>query len=608
MPPSAPPPASIYRYGRAELDTGAFLLRVDGRVQACPARALRLLQLLCSAPGRLFQRDELIAVLWPQRRLVSDESLSQVIFKLRTALGADGERIVTVRGAGVRLDAQVTTAPSPVVAAAPAGDVAHAEDVAHADTDDADDADASLPPVTPAPASATPAAAAASPARRRVVALLGAGLLLAAAVLLGLRYRAAPAPADLHLAGWGFGAQQIHAARPDTAALLDQALAADALGDRPRAQVVLAALHDADPATPLPALLLAVWRAGSGDRNDAQRWIARAQPRATASGDALVGAWLQLADAFVRGQSADILAALSALLDRRPDAWILRYARAQVRLQRGQPDAALDDLRRIDVATLADRRSEDVLASRAALGDRTGAEAAYARLDPRVNPVGYAGVGALLAWSADDRPRARAGFVATAALAVRENRDDWAMRAQLLAAVLAVDAHDTADARRRAAEAATRARDRHETLVALDAQLMLAQIAALDHDADGVAAALQGAADAAAQSRDAAWIGIVRAVALRLGGDAPAPPGGDETDLAAQGVAPLLAARLALRDGGIERARALYAQAAPPPAFLREEYALLARELGLPPSPPVRGDAPGPPYFRFVTRLAAPQG
>uniref|UniRef100_UPI002147EEFC winged helix-turn-helix domain-containing protein n=1 Tax=Tahibacter caeni TaxID=1453545 RepID=UPI002147EEFC len=105
--PSNPPPAVSYRFGQVEFDTGAFQLRTAGEVQNCPARALRLLQLLCAAPGRLFAREELIAALWPGRRLVSDESLSQVIFKLRNALGADAGRLVSVRGAGLRLEGPV---------------------------------------------------------------------------------------------------------------------------------------------------------------------------------------------------------------------------------------------------------------------------------------------------------------------------------------------------------------------------------------------------------------------------------------------------------------------------------------------------------------------
>lgn len=619
MPPTASP-AQVYRFAAVEFDAGAFQLRVAGLPRHCPARVLRLLQLLCAAPGRLFQRDELIAALWPQRQLVSDESLDQVVFKLRTALDADAACLVTVRGAGLRLDAEVTATPSSVLAAGSGEGPGESHDDAAgttlpnaaADSVDSDatlsDGDAALAVAAISAAPSERALPAQPPAptrgiyalRRWHFALLLAGIIAVAGAFQLWRVQAQQRDAAA-LRAWGFEASQVHAARADTAERLRAALAADASGDRAQAQVTLTAIHNNDAQTPLPALLLSAWRAGAGDRAGAEQWLAAARPRVAASNDVETMTWLDLAQALAQGQSNAMLASLSALLERRTDAWILRHIRAQLRHQRAQPEAALEDLQRIAVVALTDRRLEDVLATRAALGDRAGAEAAYARLDARAQPVGHAAVGALLAWSAGDLVRARQGFAETAVLARRENRDDWVLRAELLAAALAFEAGDANDARQRIAEAAARARETRETLSLVDAELMLAQIAAAANERTDCQAALTRALAAAVQSGDAAWEGLVEVVALRLGQAMPALHVTQDSDLMSQGLATLRQARLALRDGERERATMLYRHAPAPLPLLSEEYAMLARDLELPWSLPQRPNPPSPPYFRLIT-------
>lgn len=660
---SSPPSAWRYRFGQVEFDADAFQLRVAGELQNCPARSLRLLQLLCAAPGRLFAREELIAALWPGRRLVSDESLSQVIFKLRGALGGDGERLVSVRGAGLRLEAEVTAAlagkatpeiagsrPDPseaidhaiadagttvaaaaeeaasdVRAAQPADSPQHAAGAgaavtAAALTDAAAVADAAGPGILAPTSSLVVAASPAAPAveshlrislRRSRRLFLFAALLLVVAVVATLwaaRPPAAP-PVDWTAArAWGFAADNLHASRPETAAHFVQALAADAAGDRARAQVLLAALHDGDAATPLPALLLTVWRANAGDRAQAAQWLQQARSRATTAPDALVAAWLTMAQAFADGRSVDVKAAIGALLDLRPDAWILRYAVAQLLHQRGQDELALAELRRIEVAALDDRRCEDLLALRAALGDAAGVRAVLQRLDARRNPVAMAALNALLAYGSGDVAQARRAFVDTAELARRGNRDDWALRAPLLAAALAFEQDDVAEARRRIDDALAQAREKRETLSVLDAHLMLAQVERRQGDTVARDAALERAAAEARRSGDPLWPSLVRIVALRLGGDVPDVQPADDADLVARDIAPLLQLRLALRDGDTTRAMALLQDGAGGQAsLLAEEWALAAAELGQPWPPLRRRDPPVMPYFRLMawTSLAS---
>ncbi|WP_386070912.1 winged helix-turn-helix domain-containing protein [Tahibacter sp. UC22_41] len=668
MSPS-PPSAPRYRFGQVEFDADAFQLRTAGELQNCPARALRLLQLLCAAPGRLFAREELIAALWPGRRLVSDESLSQVIFKLRSALGADGERLVSVRGAGLRLEGPVAvnaatagpvdaaeaevrsrsarrevagaraadadTEAGPTMAAAEAaehvtadggaaqsldlrqhvadaGTTDSATAIAAAITDTSAASDANAPnTAAPVPSPAI-AASSAAPAvesdlrislRRSRRLFLVAALLLVVAVVATLwaaRQPAAPAVDWTAARAWGFAADNLHASRPETAARFAQALAADAAGDRARAQVLLAALHDGDAATPLPALLLTVWRASAGDRTQAAQWLQQARTRAAAEPDALVAAYLTMAQAFAEGRSVDIKAAIGALLDLRPDAWILRYAAAQLLHQRGQDELALAELCAIDVAALDDRRIEDLLALRAALGDAAGVRAVLRRLDAQRNPVATAALGALLAYGSGDVTQARRAFADTAELARRGNRDDWALRAALLAAVLAFEQGDLAEARHRVDDALAQAREKRETLSVLDANLMLAQVAHRQGDTTARDTALERAAAEAHLSGDPVWPSLVRIVALRLDGDAPDVSPADDADLATRDVVPLLRLRLALRDGDAARAIALLQSADRQASLFAEEWALAAAELGQPWPPLRRRDPPVMPYFRLM--------
>ncbi len=651
---SSLPSAVSYRFGQVEFDTGAFQLRAAGVAQNCPARALRLLQLLCASPDRLFAREELIAVLWPGRRLVSDESLSQVIFKLRTALGADGERLVSVRGAGLRLEGPVAADASPAGSAAlpataaaagparpsavdlvPAGDDAGTASGAEVLRDGAtgDDTDpagtpaaaAAIPPPGPAPVAAVdapvPTVSARSPPasphappveshlrismRRGRRLFLIAAALLVAAVVATLRLAAVPTVDWTPARGWGFSADNLHASRPETAARFLQALVADAAGDRARAQVLLAAIHDGDATTPLPALLLTIWRAGAGDRGQAAQWLQQARTRAAAEPDALIAAYLTLAQAFADGRSIDSKAAIGALLDLRADAWILRYAVAQLLHQRGQDELALQELRKIPVTALDDRRTEDLLALRAALGDAAGVRSVLRQLDARRNPVATAALGALLAYGSGDVAQARRAFDDTAELARRDDRDDWALRAPLLGAALAFEQNDVADARRRLDEALARAREKREPLSLLDANLMLAQVAQRQGDTATRDAALDRAAAQARDSGDTLWPSLVRIVALRLGGDAPDAPPGDDADLVARDIAPLLQLRLALRDGDTARAAALLQGGADRQAgLLAEEWALAAAELGRPWPPLRRRDPPVMPYFRLMAWAA----
>lgn len=83
----------IYRFRSFELDTRESSLRLNGeRVETQP-KVLDALRLFVENPGRLLTREELLARLWPGV-IVGEESLTQVVRKLRQILGDDPQQSV----------------------------------------------------------------------------------------------------------------------------------------------------------------------------------------------------------------------------------------------------------------------------------------------------------------------------------------------------------------------------------------------------------------------------------------------------------------------------------------------------------------------------------
>lgn len=80
---------------------------MDGQLCACSRKVFELLLALCRSGDRVSTRDELIEALWPGGQVVSDESLTQAIFRARAVLGRHADLIRTMRGTGLRIDAPV---------------------------------------------------------------------------------------------------------------------------------------------------------------------------------------------------------------------------------------------------------------------------------------------------------------------------------------------------------------------------------------------------------------------------------------------------------------------------------------------------------------------
>ncbi|HJU38888.1 MAG TPA: winged helix-turn-helix domain-containing protein, partial [Tahibacter sp.] len=101
----------VYRFANVVVDVARQQLWVDAAEVACQPQAFRLLVMLCEARGGLVSRQALFERLWPGGQEIGDTALTQLIWRLRGALGPAAEAIKTVRRGGVRLDADVCVDP-----------------------------------------------------------------------------------------------------------------------------------------------------------------------------------------------------------------------------------------------------------------------------------------------------------------------------------------------------------------------------------------------------------------------------------------------------------------------------------------------------------------
>ncbi len=185
------------RFGRFVFDAAECLLFCeDERVPLSP-KVLETLALLLERRGHVVSKQEFMQTLWPDT-FVEESNLTQNIFILRKTLGttdAGRQYVETVPKRGYRISTVVEEFP-PCVVAAPAGvptevtsppPPAMVPGMARPPAGPATNAAGPLPVL---PTSVDAAALPSDPARRRLrlpIAVLGAGLLATAAVLLRLR-------------------------------------------------------------------------------------------------------------------------------------------------------------------------------------------------------------------------------------------------------------------------------------------------------------------------------------------------------------------------------------------------------------------------------------
>ena len=76
---------------------------MNGAPLSLTAQEYRLLLLLVSQAGRVWERGQLLQALWDDGgAFVEDNTLTVTVKRLREKLGPEGGRVVTVRGIGYR--------------------------------------------------------------------------------------------------------------------------------------------------------------------------------------------------------------------------------------------------------------------------------------------------------------------------------------------------------------------------------------------------------------------------------------------------------------------------------------------------------------------------
>jgi DNA-binding winged helix-turn-helix (wHTH) protein len=98
------------RFGYYEFDAARRRLSRQGTPVHLTPLAFTLLERLITGAPRVFTKQELHALLWPDS-FVSDASLTSLIKELRRAMD-DRDLITTVHGVGYRFDGEILPAPS----------------------------------------------------------------------------------------------------------------------------------------------------------------------------------------------------------------------------------------------------------------------------------------------------------------------------------------------------------------------------------------------------------------------------------------------------------------------------------------------------------------
>jgi len=93
----------VLRFGRLEIDPGAYEVRLAGEPRPLTSHQFALLVLLARNAGRVLSRDTIMDMLKSERLEAFDRSIDVHISRIRAAIEDDPKkprRVITVRGAG----------------------------------------------------------------------------------------------------------------------------------------------------------------------------------------------------------------------------------------------------------------------------------------------------------------------------------------------------------------------------------------------------------------------------------------------------------------------------------------------------------------------------
>jgi two-component system, OmpR family, response regulator RegX3 len=115
VPPSARLPgmrsrikrARVYEKGRLRIDYGAYEVVVDGQPVHLSLREFELLCFFVATPNRVFDRTQIINLVWGRDTAIAPRTIDVHVRRLRVRLERDEahpELIVTVHGVGYKFD------------------------------------------------------------------------------------------------------------------------------------------------------------------------------------------------------------------------------------------------------------------------------------------------------------------------------------------------------------------------------------------------------------------------------------------------------------------------------------------------------------------------
>jgi two-component system alkaline phosphatase synthesis response regulator PhoP len=84
--------------GSIKIDREKFMVELEGRKILLPKKEFELLELLASRPGKVFNREQILAIVWGNETIVGERTIDVHIRKLREKLGDDYIR--TIKGVG----------------------------------------------------------------------------------------------------------------------------------------------------------------------------------------------------------------------------------------------------------------------------------------------------------------------------------------------------------------------------------------------------------------------------------------------------------------------------------------------------------------------------
>ena len=387
----------------------------------------------------------------------------------------------------------------------------------------------------------------------------------------------------------------------ETRRLMAIALRTDSQGNRANAMQLLEQAHRSSTETALPAAFLASWFDASGNAKEEHYWTAQAAARLRAGTPTYEAMLVRYLTGQRDQQNGKALALAQSIVNIRPNAWRLRLGAAHLLLAQRDNEAALLQLKKIDIERPDDRRLMLVLADRASLGDVDSAARDLQRSRLMAQPVFSTYTLGRFAWTRGDVDGAIHNFGLCAERAAAESLTTLEIDARMYQAVAWIKRGDLPSARHSLSLCIARARQLQAAQREYDCAGIWAYVANRQGDGAERDRKLNEAQSFATHDDDAA---VLRVLAIRLGSDVwrswPRPR--VENDAVMTGAGPLIDAREARFAGNngaalqnVRRARAEGIDG----TGLREEAELLANELGEP-STLLRPDPPYPNIFRYL--------